>query len=217
MDPQFWIDAWRSGRTNFHRSDVHDKLSMFFPRCEVKQGQTVLVPLCGKTCDMKWLSDHGVNVIGIELHEDAVATFFSDQELGSPAITIDGSYIRYSVAGIDIYCGDFFEFDRSQMVDCVYDRAALVALPEPMRKRYAEVICRAVKSGGHQLIIAFEYDSTIMNGPPFSVSEAEIRSLYGSHFLVEILWRGHPENEHSRLTDIPGFIETVYYLRRHGS
>jgi thiopurine S-methyltransferase len=62
-------------------------------------------------------------------------------------------------------------------VDAIYDRAALVALPETMRGRYVghliEIIDRA-----SQLLISYDYDQSLVDGPPFSVSNEEVNRLY---------------------------------------
>ena len=42
---------------------------------------TVLVPLCGKSLDMIWLAQQGHRVIGVELSDVAVESFFSENGL----------------------------------------------------------------------------------------------------------------------------------------
>ncbi len=62
MDAQFWINAWNEGRTNFHQQNYHEKLLQFFPPLGPHKGQSVLVPLCGKSKDMLCLSNLGLKV-----------------------------------------------------------------------------------------------------------------------------------------------------------
>lgn len=56
-----------------------------------------------------------------------------------PQITQEGEIKHYSAENIDMFTGDIFELSSEMLgpVDAIYDRAALVALPKEMRKRYA--------------------------------------------------------------------------------
>ena len=56
--------------------------------------------------------------------------------------------------------------------------AALIALTPDMRSRYAAHM-NTLTQGARQLLITLDYDQSLLAGPPFSVSEAEVRSLYG--------------------------------------
>jgi len=71
-------------------------------------------------------------------------------------------------------------------IDAVYDRAALVALPKDMRDRYTQHLV-AITGNAPQLLIAFAYDQSLMDGPPFSVSSEEIDAHYAAHFDIEDL------------------------------
>ncbi len=68
-------------------------------------------------------------------------------------------------------------------VDAVYDRAALVALPEDLRPRYAAHV-HAITGGARQLLICFEYDQSVMPGPPFSVDAAEVERVHSPRYRL---------------------------------
>ena len=59
-----------------------------------------------------------------------------------PAIAGAGDVKHYSAPDLDIFVGDIFKLTRKALgsIDAVFDRAALVALPEEMRARYASHI-----------------------------------------------------------------------------
>lgn len=71
-------------------------------------------------------------------------------------------------------------------MDAVWDRGALVAVAPDMRRRYARVVAARMAPGGRMLLVATSYDvvtdslaeGTAPLGPPFSVPEREVRSLY---------------------------------------
>ncbi len=59
-------------------------------------------------------------------------------------------------------------------MQAAYDRAALVALPPSMRERYAQHFATLMPAGSRTLLVAFEYEQTIKDGPPFSVEPDEV-------------------------------------------
>lgn len=214
MEKEFWINAWNTGRTAFHQGKFHEKLTEFFPSLKPQKGQRVLVPLCGKSVDMLWLQNQGLSVHGVELHEQAVQSFFSDNHLSPVEKTQDAHFQNYSHERILLSCGDFFQLDEKSTYDFVYDRAALVALPSQMRKAYAQVIKRSLRKGGKCLLIVYDYDQSKMEGPPFSVSGSEIQSLYHDQFNIRLLEEKKPENEGPRLGAVQGMLQKVYVLEK---
>ncbi|MGZ8962003.1 MAG: thiopurine S-methyltransferase, partial [Methylophilaceae bacterium] len=68
----------------------------------------------------------------------------------------------------------------------IYDRAAIVALPADTRKQYAFHLLN-ITQAAPQLLIAYEYDQSLVDGPPFSVSEAELKQHYGATYTLAAL------------------------------
>ena len=160
-----------------------------FDKLSVPQGGRVFIPLCGKTLDIHWLRDGGYRVVGAELSEIAVEQLFA--ELGvKPTIAPLGRHRRYSAEGIDIFVGDIFDLSPDDVgrIDAVYDRAALVALPEPLRKRYAAHLIQLGRRAP-QLLITFDYDQSKMDGPPFSVEREECLEHYQLVYMPQVLAR----------------------------
>lgn len=214
MDSNFWIQAWKEGRTNFHKDSYNEKLVAYFPQLHPEKGQRILVPLCGKSKDLLWLSQLGLEVFGIELHEQAVKDFFTENELRIPTRTEDENYISYTQGNINLRCGDFFKLPKNEIFDLVYDRASLVALPAPMRKDYAEVIKRSLKPGGKYFLISFEYNQAELDGPPFSVSEKEVYELYGESFKITLLNCEALPKEGPKFEKLSQLEEKVYLLEK---
>jgi len=213
MDAQFWIKAWDEGRTNFHKSSFHEKLLEYFPQFNPHEGQKVLVPLCGKTKDMLWLHGQKLQVHGIELYENPVKDFFLENNLLNYTNTSDNDFINYTFENITISCGDFFKLSPHPTYDFVYDRASLVALPAQMRKDYVNLMKKVVKNGGKYLLIAYEYDQSKMDGPPFSVTEEEIRELYSDSFSITTMDEKRPDDG-PRLANLESIVQKVYILER---
>lgn len=214
MESSFWIQAWKEGRTNFHKDKYNEKLLTYFPLLNPRKGQKVLVPLCGKSKDLLWLSNLELQVHGVELHEQALKDFFSENNLPDPIKKQDKIYTNYTHENLRLSCGDFFKLPVNEGYDLVYDRAALVALPAPMRKNYAEVIKRSLRPGGKYLLIAFEYNQSEMDGPPFSVSEKEVHELYDESFKITLLESESPKKEGPKFEKLSVLEEKVYLLEK---
>jgi thiopurine S-methyltransferase len=214
MDFQFWIKSWNEGRTNFHQEDYHDKLTEYFPQLKPREGQRVLVPLCGKSKDLLWLHGLNLHVHGIELHDQAVKSFFTENELSPVKKTQEEDFIHYAHENIVISCGDFFKLNENGTYDFIYDRASLVALPTAMRKSYAQMIKQSLKKGGKCLLIVYEYDQSKLDGPPFSVDTDEIHELYEDQFAIKLLESKKPTQEGPRLSSLESLKQKIYILEK---
>jgi thiopurine S-methyltransferase len=82
----------------------------------------------------------------------------------------------------------FFELNSSHIgkIDAIYDRAALVALPEEMRTDYAQHLMQ-ISNQATQLLISFEYDQSVMAGPPFSISPQQLKDYYSKQYQLQLL------------------------------
>ena len=189
MDANFWHERWDENRIGFHQEAANPLLVKNFKALALEDGARIFVPLCGKSLDIAWLLDCGHRVVGAELSRIAIEQLFNDLGV-EPIITKVGDLERFSAPDLDIYVGDIFDLTADQLgpVDAAYDRAALVALPDDMRARYAKHL-HSITGGARQLLICFEYDQSVMNGPPFSVSKAEIERVHGARYSVQELSR----------------------------
>jgi thiopurine S-methyltransferase len=187
---EFWLERWRTQQIGFHQPEVNGWLKKCWPDLGVPADAGVFVPLCGKSLDLHWLAARGHAVFGVELAESAVRDFFT--EAGLPIrLDREPDLLRFSHDRITIYCGDVMELTVLHLrgVKAVYDRAALIALPPPMRLHYADHVQRIVPDGARMLLLTLEYDQSRIDGPPHSVPEAEVRALYDGRCEVEVLHR----------------------------
>lgn len=189
MDSQYWHRKWESNDIAFHEREAHPLLVRHWEALRLKEGARVFVPLCGKTVDIHWLLGQGFRVVGAELSRIAVEQLFADLGL-APEVTVEGEVLRYCAGKLDVYAGDIFAVSAEVLgeVDAVYDRAALVALPEGVRDRYAKHLA-AITRRATQLVICFEYDQSVMQGPPFAIEGEALGTLYGEAYRLESLER----------------------------
>ncbi len=190
MEADFWLERWREGRTHFHQSRVTPLLQKYWPALELAAGSQVLVPLCGKSLDMLWLAAQGLRVLGSELSQLAVEQFFSENNL-QPVIHQSALGSHYVAGDIEIICGDIFNLDQATLNACVgvYDRAALVALPAAMRAQYVSHVYGQLSEHYRGILITLDYPQAEMDGPPFSVQDAEVQTLFATHSEAKIIDR----------------------------
>lgn len=201
MEPGFWHQRWRDGQIGFHQERVTPLLEQYWAALDLPAGSRVFVPLAGKTLDMPWLAARGHRVLGVEISQLAVERFFAEHDLA--ATVRESQYGRHYAAGdIELLCGDVFALDAAALTDCagVFDRAALIALPPDLRRRYAVELHARLPAGCRGLLITLEYPQHEKAGPPFSVPEDEVRALYGRDWAIDVLER------HDILAAQSGFV-----------
>lgn len=189
MEAKFWNNKWAKNEIGFHNAQANPLLVENFRHLALPSHSRVFIPLCGKTLDIHWLLANGYKVVGAELSQSAIEQLFSELSL-TPTITRLAKLKRYRAENIDIYVGDIFEITRETLgvVHAIYDRAALVALPEPMRTDYTRHLIN-ITDTAPQLLIKFFYDQSVMNGPPFAIKDTMVAQYYEDHYALEKLCR----------------------------
>lgn len=185
--PEFWLERWERGETGFHQASGNELLQRHWPSLGLQPGSTVLVPLCGKTFDMVWLAAAGHRVVGVELSPLAVDDFFREQGLEADTRT-HGAFVIRSAGPISIWCGDVFELPAEATADVtgIYDRAALVAFPPTLQKRYARVLRGLAAQIKAMLLVSLDYPEGEMAGPPFSTPLMRVAELLGAAYEINI-------------------------------
>ena len=217
MEPKFWQERWARNQLGFHLPEVNPYLERHWPSLALAEGAKVLVPLCGKSLDLMWLATQGHRVLGVELSEQAVEAFFSEQSL-TPRITQRGVFTVYQADLIEVWCGDFFALDAEVLADCtaVYDRAALIALPPWMRSQYTEQLNNMLRPGCQGLLITLDYDQAQKAGPPFAVTDEEVKVLLGAHWSLQVIEKQDILGESWKFVQdgVTGLDERVYRVAR---
>ncbi len=190
-DNALWLQFWRDRRTDFHQKTVNQLLARFWPSLYPVFGSRVFVPLCGKSLDMIWLAKQGHEVIGVELSPVAVRAFFRENRL-QPSRRRIGSFMLWKAGRISILCGDYFSLVRADLgsIDFVYDRAALTALPEDIRKLYVAHLRSLVPKNVKVFLLTAEDVEDVVqteSATPVFCIDAEIDSLYSVDFAIDLV------------------------------
>lgn len=190
MHPDYWHARWNDGRIGFNQPDGNPLLKRHWSTLGLPTGSRVFVPLAGKSPDLLWLAARGHRVLAVELSPLAVEQFFAENGI-EPTVRRSRCGVHHRAGEIELICGDVFDLDREALADCTafYDRAALIALPAPLRQRYADEVYAALPASCRGLLVSLEYPPTELDGPPFAVDEMQVRALYQRDWSVEVLER----------------------------
>lgn len=215
MDPSFWHNRWARNEIGFHLQHPNPMLTAWWHALNLAPDDAVLVPLCGKSQDMRWLRDHGHAVVGVELSREALDAFNGEQRLALTWSEHDDMPVATG-QGYTLYCGDFFNLSAQMLgnVRAVYDRAALIALPPDMRARYTEHLLAMLPAGWDMLLITLEYPDSEMAGPPFSVDQNEVRQHFSDCDIQLLQTRDVlAEQPRFRESGLTALIERVWRIQ----
>ncbi|MCA6064638.1 thiopurine S-methyltransferase [Thalassolituus marinus] len=223
MQADFWHDKWERMEIGFHLQEVNKALLKYWPSVDAAAGDTVLIPLCGKTLDLVWLRQQGHAVVGIELSEialDELASLLQEALDISLIKSREGDRVMYRGDGVLLIAGDFFAVTAELLADegfvapaVIYDRAAIVALPDSMRADYTKHLL-SLSPSARQLLITLDYDQKKRSGPPFAVSDAEVEQHYATAKQVQRLEERELIDQEPRFREqgLDSFIQRVYLI-----
>ena len=209
-----WISRWENNKIGWHADQINRQLIEYLDQLNLSPGDTIFVPLCGKTKDMLFLLENQINVIGVEMSSIAAVQFFSENNLSYSISNLDG-FILYEGDGIKIYCGNYFDLEVNHLheVKAVYDRASLIALDEALRQKYVKHLNDIIAQDVRILLLTLNYPQHQKSGPPFAVSRHEVDELFrGSFQCRELDCINDIENEPMFQNLGVDFVEKAVYL-----
>ncbi|NVJ61680.1 MAG: thiopurine S-methyltransferase [Gammaproteobacteria bacterium] len=207
----FWLEKWEKNELGFHLPQVHPLLKRYFL---AKQSGTILVPLCGKSLDLLYLMQYQP-VLGVELSTLACEQFSHENKLDMTPEK-SGAFNRYHTQQLDLLQGNIFDLKHQDVLDCgqVYDRAALIALPQSERKNYLDHLFSILPRPIEYWLITLDYSQTEMAGPPYSVAPDEVKSLFQSASRIECLSRKSIIDKEPAFSSrgLKDLFETIYRI-----
>ncbi|MEI8632856.1 thiopurine S-methyltransferase [Vibrio sp. PP-XX7] len=197
MHGEFWHSKWAANQIGFHLDEENPFLLKYWSATSPTKSDTVLVPLCGKSEDLVWLATQHENVYGVELSDIAVKAFFAEHFYTPIVSHIDSRHSLYQFDEISLYQGDIFT-SPLPCVDIIYDRAALVAIAPEQRTAYADRLVSLLNPGGRILLVTADYPQHERAGPPFSLPQADIETLFAGA-TVSLLCRDEADPSHPQI------------------
>jgi len=241
-----WQAQWDEKKLGWHMAEINPVLANNFKELfhQDISGQRILFPLCGKTIDMAFLARSGYRVVGVDGVEAAIYEFAAEQSsTGIPSHLdlpegVDGARFKgYTVVPsspegqqpgvtpqpVTLIKGDFLSIGKKDAESLVpfnaaFDRGSLVAVRPADRFQYMTTLSHLIAPGGKVLLQVFEHDPFEDGrlGPPFEVTEAQLRELCAGKFDVRPLSRRDALDDipYMREVGVTYFTECVYLLQR---
>ena len=221
-----WKDRWDTNVIGWHKDQVNDFIQAHGDKllqppdddesCSTDNngGMRVLVPLCGKSVDVAFFAKQSsvAQVVGVDGIMKALETFSAEHpDLEIKETDSIGSFRALKAKNITLLKGDFFDLDDSATggkFSGVYDRAAMVAIQPHLREKYVAILQRLIAPGGRILLATVEHDTG--SGPPFSVWQLDLQTLYGSQDWVKSITQLNPEETE---TDDKGRVTRWYLIQ----
>lgn len=214
MNAEFWLAKWNRNEIGFHTLHPHPALVEYFAKLCSAPGACVFVPLCGKSLDIHWLLKHTYKVVGVELSRLAVEQLFAELGIRPTISSLTAEVVVFEGPNIKIFVADIFSLTAAMLgpVDIVYDRAALVALPETMAASYTQHLMQ-ISQCADQLLVCVEYDRALLSGPPFAVMTQDVERYYAPYYTLSSMdVRLAPGGIKGK---VPGY-EHIWFLQTHG-
>jgi thiopurine S-methyltransferase len=177
-----WKKSWNNGKTGFHLSEANPSLVEYAHL--FAENSSILFPLCGKSLDMHFLMEAHHTIIGVELVSQAITEFFTEWKVQPKR-----EKNKYSHDGITIIESNIFNVQQQNLpvIDAVFDRAALIALPPHIRPQYANHLLSLLKDKGKILLISYDMPRDQEIGPPFPARKNDIPNLFCNASSVTLL------------------------------
>lgn len=213
MEKKFWHQCWENNHIGFHQQDYHPFLENYFAELLNGTENRIFVPLCGKSKDLIWLANFG-KVVGSELSEVACSAFFDENDVPASINSID-EFTCYSSTHVGIWQGDFFKLTNRHIgqFDWVYDRAALVALPEAMQTAYVNHLKALLVPNTRIFLTSVEFPQHEHQGPPFVITQEKIEELFKGYSVKKVAELSHQDKVFAqRPLPVSYLTETLYII-----
>lgn len=184
-----WDELWQAGQTPWEKGRHAPPLDELLERMDlaVWGGGPVLVPGCGSGHDVRALAARGIEVLGVDLSETAVARAREYPE----------------VPGARVEVGNFLdaEWGKGRRFSALWEHTCFCAISPVDRPRYAEAAARLIVPGGMLVGLFFlnPYDEgDDRTGPPHESTVEGIEETFGQWFERVDDWvptRAYPGRE----------------------
>jgi len=169
----FWSDLYRTGDTRFDTGRIAPPLARMAAAGDVPPGR-VLVPGAGRGHDALHLAGLGFTVTAVDIAPEACEAMRAQAHTEGLAL--------------DVRCEDVLLDTRARApggFEGIVEHTFFCALDPSHRPEYVEAVADLLVPGGVLLGLFFLLRRP--GGPPFDVTEPEIRGLFAARFVLERL------------------------------
>lgn len=178
-----WLEMYEKFPDSNEKGQPSKVLVKYLKEILPSEPGRVLLPLCGKSPDLRWLYDRGNTVVGIECSEKVVKNFFEtypdlkhtvhDLPYGKVYKSEDERLQVYICNVIHIPEGELGEFDA------VFDWAAYTAINTKERQKYVDIMKSCMRSDSRYFLEVCHDLEEGAKGTPNSISFRTIKLEFG--------------------------------------
>lgn len=176
---QFWRTRWQENATGWDLNGPHplfeallEELAAFVPWTDLRRWY---VPGCGRAHDAAELTKRGAEVVATDIVPKA----------------IEEARLNYSnLKRLDLRVENALRVQEASEIhtyNAIFDRAMLCALSGKERVAYVDACHKRLKVGGWFVSLPFAEVARPENGPPFQVSESELRQLFSHKWAISAI------------------------------
>ncbi|KAK3732788.1 hypothetical protein RRG08_041098 [Elysia crispata] len=192
---KYWQHRYDVGDTYWMRQEAAPMLVKHYMKLNPdKKARNILLPLCGKSWDLDWLSEQDVPlVVGIDCLLGVLREFSNRSghiwtETAVPKLGSDSVLLKRNDGKMKLYSCDMLDFspEIEGTFDAVWERGSLIILPRESVNRYVQILVSLLRSGGRILLESIEFDADAIDPgteykpfPPFPYFQEDIKHLFG--------------------------------------
>ncbi|MCL4117909.1 UNVERIFIED_CONTAM: hypothetical protein GTU68_062933 [Idotea baltica] len=190
INNKYWLDRWENNDVeNFCQESANEFLVKHFSKLKVDNNSLCFIPMCGSSIDILFFLSKNITVVGVEISEKAVKSFFTTNHIEYEVLDQEGCKC-YKGRNVSIYVSDVFESPKIAQklpnISIWYDRGAYIALPELLRSKYAETMKSVITRQTQVLLLVMEHDKKVQ-APPFSVSQNELENNFSPDLKFKLI------------------------------
>lgn len=149
----------------------------------------------------------GKGAVPVELEQSAAGVGELDKDDLQPKSVASGH-------SITLWAGDFFSLTAKDVAACpiIYDRAALIALPEQMQARYVSHLRAIAPKGAQLFLLTLEYPKDAIAGPPFCIDQQTVSALFAGCTIEKWQTLDLPEGKFARRSFYVSWMRETCYV-----
>lgn len=169
LNEQFWTDKYQKDQTGWDIGYVSTPLKTYFDQLEDKTLK-ILIPGGGNAYEAEYLWNNGFTNVYVVDISSAPLTSFKQRVADFPEE--------------QLLHADFFNLNEA--FDLIIEQTFFCALNPKLRSEYVKKMHDLLRPEGRLIGLMFKVP-LFEDRPPFGGNEKEYRSLFSSHFNIEIM------------------------------
>ncbi len=175
--PQFWESRYRAGPVPWDLGGPTPQFVALLQSSHAPAPGRLIIPGCGRGYDAILFARHGFDVLGVDFAELPIR----EARVLARQAGVSCEFLQHDIFALPAQYRGTFDYLLEYTCYCAIDPAR--------RPEYVQVAAGLLRSGGELIGLFFPLQPLRqpVTGPPYPVSEDEIRACFAPEFVVEVL------------------------------